>query len=100
MAETESNVFDDVELGAIDELDETIEAIEPDCDGETNHAVNLVKIPSRKALVWKYFGFSSLTNKHKPVCSLCYKEVLAKNLNSSNLYSYLKLQASCRIFRS
>lgn len=41
MAEAESNVFDDDELGAVDELDETIEPIEPDYDGETNRAVNL-----------------------------------------------------------
>ena len=90
MAETESNVFDDVELGAVDKLDKTTKPIEPHCDGETNHDINLLKIPSRKALVWKYFRFSSLTNKHMPVCSLCYKEVLAKNLNTSNLYSHLK----------
>ena len=35
-------------------------------------------------------GFSSLTNKHKPMCSLWYEEVLAKNSNTSNLYSHLK----------
>jgi len=57
----------------------------------------LVSKRNTKAFIWKYFGFSTDENERprgNPKCRLCGTEVLAKDSNSSNLYSHLCYNAS------
>ena len=82
----DNDVVDVFDATMSDNYNETIDLP----DGETDCRPKLSKLPNKKALVWKYFGFSSTANKDKPVCSICYENVLTKNSNTSNLYSHLK----------
>ena len=52
----------------------------------------LVSKRNTKAFIWKYFGFLPDENgrpRGNPKCRLCGAEVLAKDSNTSNLYSHL-----------
>ena len=56
-------------------------------------ATDLVSEKNTKAFIWKYFGFipdenGQLTRNSR--CHLCELEVLAKDSNTSNLYSHLR----------
>ena len=53
----------------------------------------LVSKQNTKAFIWKHFGFSTDGNgrpRGNPKCRLCGTEVLAKDSNTSNLYSHLR----------
>ena len=56
-------------------------------------ATDLVSKKNTKAFIWKYFGFIPDENGQptgNPRCCLCELEVLAKDSNTSNLYSHLR----------
>jgi len=71
-------------------------------DGElivevNNPEVELVAKKSTKALVWKYFGFEGEDDGRPhsldtPKCRLCQLPVGAKDSNTTNLYSHLKIK--------
>ena len=60
-------------------------------------AVNLVKKPNSKSVVWKYFeiradesGIPIPGNEKKPLCRTCNKEVPCKDGNTSNMFTHLR----------
>jgi len=60
-------------------------------------AVNLVKKPNSKSVVWKYFGIRANEsgipiprNEKKPLCRTCNKEVPCKDGNTSNVFTHLQ----------
>ena len=58
-------------------------------------AKQLVAKPRSTSIVWKYFGYEAddrgkPQTTDRPICRLCQIEVLAKDGNTTNLYSHLK----------
>jgi len=56
-----------------------------------------VKKKNAKSIVWDYFGLRAeedgtvkKTNELRPVCRKCYKHILCKGGNTSNLFSHLR----------
>ena len=62
-----------------------------------NPEVELISKKNTKALVWKYFGFEANDDGRSrsldtPKCRLCHLPVGAKDANTTNLYSHLKIK--------
>ena len=71
-ADTDRDVF------LSDEAEDETPINVTDVDG----GARLVKLPNKKAAVWKYFGFTSRADKDNPLCLLCYDTVPSKNANT------------------
>ena len=62
-----------------------------------SNEIVLVKKKNAKSIVWDYFGLEaeedgtvSKQNESRPVCRKCYKRILCKGGNTSNLFSHLR----------
>ena len=64
---------------------------------DSESGINLVKKKNSKSIVWDYFGLKAeddgsvlKDNEARPVCRTCYKQIMCKGGNTSNLFSHLR----------
>jgi len=64
---------------------------------DSESGINLVKKKNSKSIIWDYFGLKAeddgsvlKDNEACPVCRMCYKKIMCKGCNTSNLFSHLR----------